>query len=232
MKITEEMIRALQQKIDISYEDAERYLQKAKGDVDIAVLLYKEKQNSFSGKINSGLGGFLKYRIVITREGRLLVDLPIALLLLLFLINSNVERFFIIGVLFVIALIAECEFKIEKRENETDPYNGFTKTDTNSTANSTTNSATNSSSSSSANSNTASSRSVGKTESPIYNARDISEKENPSSQLANAPELVVSGQVANPSTLTPEEAVDINDSKSYNKKDGDKDDYYEIVIEE
>jgi len=225
MKITEEMIRALQNKIDISYEEAERYLQKSKGDVDIAVMLYKEKQDSFSGKINSGLGGFLKYRIIITRSGRTLVDLPIALMLLLFLINSNWERFFIVGILFVIALVAECEFKIEKREDSDAPYNGFSKTEPFSKE---------------------STENSSKTSQTVYSTKPMTEKESTNSQLLNAPEIVVgsnpiSNQVSpqkSKQDITPEESVDINNSQGYNNsnkdggKDSDKDDYYEIVIEE
>lgn len=125
MKITEEMIRALQAKVDISYEEAERYLQKAKGDVDVAYLLYKEKQNSFSERASSGISGFLQYRFRIVRKGRTLIDLPIAIILLVMLLDGIWNRAYVLILLFVIALVVECEFKIDKEPiDEEDWYIG------------------------------------------------------------------------------------------------------------
>lgn len=125
MKITEEMIRALQAKVDISYEEAERYLQKAKGDVDVAYLLYKEKQNSFSERASSGISGFLQYRFRIVRKGRTLIDLPIAIILLVMLLDGIWNRAYVLIFLFIIALVVECEFKIDKEPiDEEDWYIG------------------------------------------------------------------------------------------------------------
>lgn len=114
MKVTEEMIRALQAKIDITYEEAERYLYRSKGDVDYAAYMYKEKQNSFSEKFRRGFKNLLKYRIILSNKERILVDVPILSLLLLLIIDEMSQRIVIVAIIVIAALVSECEFKIQK----------------------------------------------------------------------------------------------------------------------
>lgn len=123
MIISEELIRELQRRVDVSYEEAERYLKKAKGDINLAVYRIKRKDTSLWSKIKKHLSDLLKYRFIMTRREKLLIDLPIWIVFVLIFIakGNGYFRLFWLFIVFVIALIAECEVKVIKVDNEEIP---------------------------------------------------------------------------------------------------------------
>lgn len=128
--ITEEMIRKLQQRVDVSYEKAEKLLRRARGNVDRAVFLYNKKQNSNWDKMINGLKrGFenlIKYRFIMTRKGNTLINLPLIIILVFIIIEGITDLLFSLILAFIIALIAECEVKVLK-EKPNDKSNTVTK---------------------------------------------------------------------------------------------------------
>lgn len=116
MHISEELVRELQKKIDVSYEEAEYFLRKAKGDVNMAVFLIMKKRNSSWEKFKASLRELMKYRFILIRKGETIINLPL-LLLALFILLYGIERhIFPLIVIFVIILLTECEVRIEKLE--------------------------------------------------------------------------------------------------------------------
>lgn len=118
MHISEELVRELQKRIDISYEEAEYYLKRTKGDINMAVFLIMKKRNSSWERFKASLWELMKYRFILTRKGEIIVNLPL-LLLALFILLYGIERhIFPLIVIFIVILVTECEVRIEKLEWE------------------------------------------------------------------------------------------------------------------
>lgn len=122
MNITEEMVREVQKKVDVSYEEVEYTLKKTRGDVNMAIYLIMKRNNSgwerFKASLHDIFKQLLRYRLILTRKGKTLIDLPLILLVTLVLIDGVYRHFFPLFVIFVLALVFECEAKIEKSEVE------------------------------------------------------------------------------------------------------------------
>lgn len=121
MKISEEMVRQLQKRIDVTYEEAEDYLNRAKGDIDLAYEMIMRKRNSTGERIVSGfsqiLDNLMKYRFIITRKQELILNIPLLIVVLFFALDGLINNIFVVIVLLVIALATECEFKIKKKSD-------------------------------------------------------------------------------------------------------------------
>lgn len=128
MIITEKMIKELQRRIDISYEEAERYLRKAGGNLDIAEAYAYRKTHSFFGKIFSNLekliNATLIYRIRLYKNDDVFLNTPVFFfILLVFLIG--VDKALFVGVVFVIiALVADCNIEIKKFDRK-EPFSFY-----------------------------------------------------------------------------------------------------------
>ncbi|WZL80055.1 hypothetical protein QBE53_09575 [Vallitaleaceae bacterium 9-2] len=122
MIITDKMIRELQRRVDVSYEDAERYVRRAGGNIDMAEAYARKKQNSFSHRFFRGIENLISttfvYRLKVYRSDDVFMDMPIFLFfILLFIIG--VDKTITIGVIFIIiALVAECQLKLHKVETQ------------------------------------------------------------------------------------------------------------------
>lgn len=116
MRISSELIKELQRRIDVSYEEAEIYLKKARGDIDYAEYLIKKKRNSSWGHTkNEGRRLFedmLIYRMIITRKQEVLINLPVLVVVVFFLIVSS--NLFLVILIFAVGFLTECELKIQK----------------------------------------------------------------------------------------------------------------------
>lgn len=114
MHISEELVRELQKRIDVTYEEAEYFLKRTKGDINMAVFLIMKKRNSSWEKFKASLWELMKYRFILTRKGETIINLPL-LLLALFILLYGIERhIFPLIVIFITILITECEVRIEK----------------------------------------------------------------------------------------------------------------------
>lgn len=117
MHISEELVRELQKRIDVSYEEAEYFLKKTKGDVNMAVYLIMKKRDSSWEKFKTSLWELMKYRFIMTRKGETIINLPLLLIVIFVLLYSIGKNIFPLIVIFAIVLLTECEVRIEKVEN-------------------------------------------------------------------------------------------------------------------
>lgn len=231
MKVTEEMIRALQAKIDISYEEAERYLYKTNGDVDRAAFLYKDKQNSTGEKIRKGFKSCLKYRLRLFKGDKVILNFPLVALLLLFIIDSTGQRIAIIAIVAIIALITECEFKIEKEDEEDHVFRGA-----NGTNKKTHNQAPKTNTSPVNNQVVEVHQVTKQAAKPVVKPREVVVKPEvaiESEQVLDKEPIIEVAVETDDLPTNSQQAVEEIVEESYNDKDNDDDDdYYEFVIED
>lgn len=120
MKISEELVRELQKRIDVSYEEAEATLKRTKGDVNMAIFLIMKRRNSgwerLKASFTDAFMKLLQYRLILTRKKKVLIDLPLLLIALIVLIDGTYDRFFPLFIIFITALVCECEVKIQKND--------------------------------------------------------------------------------------------------------------------
>lgn len=122
MIITEKMIRELQRRVDISYEDAERFLRRAGGNIDSAEAFARKRANSLGNRLfrefEKIINASLIYRIKIYKNDDQFINVPI-LSIIIILIIIGVNKTLLLGVVFVIfALIADCNLQITKIDNQ------------------------------------------------------------------------------------------------------------------
>lgn len=118
MIITEKMIRELQRRVDISYEDAEKSLRRAGGNIEIAEEHALKKANSFGTRLfrefEKIINATLIYRIKVDKKDDVFLNVPIIGVLLMMLV-IGVNKTLLLGVVFIIlALLAECNLQIHK----------------------------------------------------------------------------------------------------------------------
>lgn len=122
MNISEELVRELQKRVDVSYEEAEYTLRKTRGDVNLAAYIIMRRKNSgwkrFKSSFHDIFSQLIRYRLILTRKGKVLVDLPLILLVILVLIDGVYRHLFPLFVIFLTTLIFECEVRIEKTADE------------------------------------------------------------------------------------------------------------------
>ena len=122
MIITDKMIRELQRRVEVSYEDAERYLRRAGGNIDMAEAHIRRKKNSFFHRLFKGIENLINitfiYRLKVYRKEDVFIDMPVFLFfVLLFIIGM--DKTITTGVIFIIiALVAECQLKLHKIEKD------------------------------------------------------------------------------------------------------------------
>jgi len=122
MIITEKMIRELQRRVDISYEDAEKSLRRAGGNIEMAEMHAKKKTNSFWNRLfrefEKIINATLIYRIRVYKNDDQFINLPILVILLMVLI-IGVNKMLLLGVVFIIlALLADYNLQINKVKDQ------------------------------------------------------------------------------------------------------------------
>lgn len=128
MRIAEEKIRELQRKIPVTYEEAEKALQKYKGNIDDAYWYLKNRE----GRSRRGMGGAIErlinavfaYRILIYRdieEKETFLNLPILVFVLVYFFIGQ-DLFLVLMVLTILlVVVANCKVRIE----DTGSHRGF-----------------------------------------------------------------------------------------------------------
>ena len=126
MKISSEQVKELKKRIDISYEEGEAYLKKARGDIEYAVFLIKKKRKSTWGNTKSEVKNifddFLMYKMLVTRHNEVLINLPVLYVLFVIFIISSKSMVFLI-IIIGIGVMTECELKIVKKDKSYEDYN-------------------------------------------------------------------------------------------------------------
>jgi len=128
MIITEKMIKELQRRVDVSYEEAERYLRRAGGNIEIAQA-YCNKRNSsvFSRlfhEIEKLINATLIYRIKLYKGKDQFINLPV-FYFILFVLIVGINKSLFVGVVFIIlSLISDCNIEMAKVDRR-DPFSFY-----------------------------------------------------------------------------------------------------------
>lgn len=118
MIITDKMIRELQRRVDVSYEEAERYLRRTGGNIDMAESYARRKSSSLFNRVfrefEKMIDAMLIYRINIYKDEDHIMNMPILMFVILYFLIGVDKAIFITVVFIVIALLTDCNMKIHK----------------------------------------------------------------------------------------------------------------------
>lgn len=116
MKVTLEQIDELRNRVNVSYEEAKRTLEKNEGDLIKSIIELENKKNSKyirNGNFTSFTNRLLALKMSIrNKEGNILMDVPLVLVLLTFLM-----AFWAVIFLLVLAILTSCKIKIYRDKN-------------------------------------------------------------------------------------------------------------------
>jgi hypothetical protein len=149
MIIKESDIEIILNKMNISYAEAEKALNKSNGNIDKAISYLDRKQTSIIrkiiDKINSILKKIMSYKLIITRKGELLINLPIFIIVIgTFLLSVSLDDINItppeIIIILLIIILSDCKILIDynnkkytthnnKEDNIIHSYNSYNKKD-------------------------------------------------------------------------------------------------------
>lgn len=116
MKVTSDMVKELQSRIEVTYEEAEKVLLRTNGGLDRAEhILYRKKNSTFS-RFSEEAGRIyhesLTYYFKITRGQKIVMDMPLLIIVGLFLI-MNADAKIWVGIVTVgIILLSESSVTI------------------------------------------------------------------------------------------------------------------------
>lgn len=126
MIITKELIIELQKRVEATYEEAEKCLRRTGGNIDqAAYLLHRRKHSSFnrlSEEFEKLIRMTIEYHFILIRKTEIMLNLPI-FVIIIFLLMINPKNWLIFGAVFIaIALLTECELRIQKKGTEKNGY--------------------------------------------------------------------------------------------------------------
>jgi hypothetical protein len=124
MKITSDDVKAVQSRMDVTYEEAERFLIRANGDIELAIYLIEERKASNLSKFMTELNRIIKelmtYYVRIDRKKEILLNLPL-IMIVLFLVFLEVEtKIWVLVIGIGAILISESQVTIYKRSKDSD----------------------------------------------------------------------------------------------------------------
>jgi len=116
MKVTLEQIDELRSRVNVSYEEAKHTLEKNDGDLIKSIIELENKKNSKgirNGNFTSFTNRLLALKMSIkNKEGNTLMDVPLVLVLLTFLM-----AFWAVIFLLALAILTSCKIKIYRDKN-------------------------------------------------------------------------------------------------------------------
>lgn len=125
MKVTLEQIDELRNRVNVSYEEAKRTLEKNDGDLIKSIIELEKKKgrkDEYKGNFTNFTNKLLALKISVkSEEGSTLLNVPIVLVLLVFIM-----AFWAVIFLIVLAVLTSCKIKVYKDKNS-DDINDLTK---------------------------------------------------------------------------------------------------------
>lgn len=122
LKITNEDIKAVQSQVDVTYEEAERFLIKSDGDIERAVTMINRKRDSSFSKFideTKRIGAeLLTYYFKIEKKDKIYMNIPLILVVLFFVFVNVDTKIWILVVGIGLILISESQVSIYKSEKE------------------------------------------------------------------------------------------------------------------
>ena len=111
MKVTLEQIDELRNRVNVSYEEAKRTLEKNDGDLIKSIIELENKKknkNSSKGNFTSFTDRLLSLRMSIkNKEGETMINLPLILVLIIFAM-----AFWVVIFGLILAILTSCKIKI------------------------------------------------------------------------------------------------------------------------
>jgi len=116
MKVTLEQIDELRSRVNVSYEEAKRTLEKNEGDLIKSIIELENKKknkNNRDTNFTSFTNRLLALKMSVkNKEGKILMDAPLVIVLFAFLMS-----FWTVIILFVLAVLTSCKIKIYRDKN-------------------------------------------------------------------------------------------------------------------
>ena len=116
MKVTSDMVKDLQKRVDVTYEEAERILIKTSGNIDKAEHLINRRRNSktsrFMDEAERIYKELLTYYFKITRKEEILVNVPLLVVVGLFLVMTMDTKIWVGIITIGLILLSESDVSI------------------------------------------------------------------------------------------------------------------------
>lgn len=116
MKVTLEQIDELRNRVNVSYEEAKRTLEKNEGDLIKSIIELENKKGRKAenkGSFTSFTNKLLSLRMSVkSKEGNTLVDLPLVIVLLAFMV-----AFWVVIPGLILAVLTSCKIKVYRDKN-------------------------------------------------------------------------------------------------------------------
>lgn len=120
MKVTSDMVKDLQRRVDVTYEEAERMLLKTSGNIDRAEHLLNRRKASrssrFFDEVNRLYRELLTYYFKITRKEAVLVNVPLLVVVGLFLVLTMDSKIWVGVITIGLILLSESDVAIYRVE--------------------------------------------------------------------------------------------------------------------
>lgn len=122
MKVTSDMVKDLQKRVDVTYEEAERILLKTSGNIDRAEYLLNRRRNSMTSRFLDETGRIyrelLTYYFKITRKEAIIVNVPLLVVVGLFLVLTMDSKIWVGVITIGLILLSESDVAIDRVEVE------------------------------------------------------------------------------------------------------------------
>lgn len=116
MKVSLEQIDELRSRVNVSYEEAKHTLEKNEGDLIKSIIELEKKKGrktEYKGNVTSFTNKLLALKMLVKdKDGRILLDLPLVLILLTFLM-----AFWVVILGFILAVCTSCKIKVYRDRN-------------------------------------------------------------------------------------------------------------------
>lgn len=116
MKVSLEQIDELRSRVNVSYEEAKRTLEKNEGDLIKSIIELEKKKGKkieYKGNVTSFTNKLLALKMLVKdKDGRILIDLPLVLIILTFLM-----AFWVVILGFILAVCTSCKIKVYRDSN-------------------------------------------------------------------------------------------------------------------
>lgn len=124
MKITSEDVKAVQQRVDVTYEEAEKYLIKGNGNVDQAIYMINQKRDSgfsrFMDEVKRIFSELLTYYFKVEKKDKVFIDIPLLIVVMFFTLVNLDTKIWVLVVGIGLILLSESQvsiFKVAKEED-------------------------------------------------------------------------------------------------------------------
>ncbi len=125
MKVSDKLVRELQKRVDTTYEEAEKALHRCDNDIDAAERYLRDREESRMNRLQDEIGRIyrelLTYYVKILRKEKTVLDIPLAVVVLFFLLLTSDSKIWMSVIVIGIILISESTVSLYRLEKDQDP---------------------------------------------------------------------------------------------------------------